>query len=196
MNAFKTVRRNIASNSSSTISYKNKEANFNLALDFPCLTPSNTTTTTTTTTTAPMDYSNTFTPTPDPTIVPNPDPDIKIILEPRMPPPGWHKYSLNKSTRVMTVDYGKGTGPASNANVTHDNIINHEYIEGQHFIKMMNRLEETQLSHAEQFIECYGYDCYERTFLMPNYIPQYFSDASDRDSNNDSSNDFSSDDDR
>lgn len=189
MNAFKTVRRNIASNTSSTISYKTKEANFNLADDFPCLSSSsNITTTTTTTTSAPMDYSNTF--ATDPILIPNLNPTI--ILEPRMPPPGWHKYSLNKSTRVITAEYGKGAKPATAPNANHDNI-NDEYIEGQHFIKMMTRLEETQMRHAEQFIECYGYDCYEHTFLMPHYTPQYFSDCDCSDGTN--SDHFASDDD-
>ena len=112
-------------------------------------------------------------------------------MEPLIPPPGWHKYSWNKSTRIMTADYGAGAKPATkpatkpaNANETHDNIVNDEHIEGQHFIKMMARLEESQLRHAEQFIECYGYDCYERTFLMPHYSPQYFSDCDCSDGTN------------
>jgi hypothetical protein len=167
MNAFKTVRRNLASNPSSTsISYKTKEANFNLAVDFPSLSSSSSSSCSSNAT---IDYSHTFAPAPVPDIIPNPD--ITNILEPRIPPPGWHKYSWNKTTRIMTADYGKGAGPYANA------ATNDEHIQGQHFIKMMNRLEETQLSHAEQFIECYGYDCYEHTFLMPHYSPQYFSDS-------------------
>lgn len=189
MNAFKTVRRNLASSNSSTaIAYKTKEANFNLAVDFPSLSSSsssNATATATTTTNSTIDYSHTFTPAPVPDIIPNPD--IKNILEPRIPPPGWHKYSWNKSTRIMTADYGKGAGPYANAAPAND-----EHIQGQHFIKMMNRLEETQLSHAEQFIECYGYDCYEHTFLMPHYSPQYFSDSDYSDGSN--SDHFASDD--
>jgi hypothetical protein len=173
MNAFKTVRRNLASNNASTVlAYKTKEANFNLAVDFPSLSSSSSSSSSSSNTTssnATIDYSHTFAPAPVPDIIPNPD--ITNILEPRIPPPGWHKYSWNKSTRIMTADYGKGAGPYANA------APDDEYIEGQHFIKMMTRLEETQLSHAEQFIECYGYDCYEHTFLMPHYSPQYFSDG-------------------
>ena len=186
MNAFKTVRRNIASSNTSTVlSYKNKEANFNLATDFPSLSSSSSSNVTTTTPLS-IDYSHTFTPAPDPEpiLISNPP-------EPIAPPPGWHKYSWNKSTRIMTVDYGKGAKPATKpANKsTNDD----ECIEGQHFIKMMTRLEETQLKHAEQFIECYGYDCYEHTFLMPHYSPQYFSDCDYSDGNN--SEYFSSEDD-
>jgi hypothetical protein len=81
----------------------------------------------------------------------------------------------------MTADYGKGAGPYAPDDDIH--------IQGQHFIKMMTRLEETQLRHAEQFIECYGYDCYEHTFLMPHYSPQYFSDGDYSDGNNSSSED-------
>jgi hypothetical protein len=185
MNAFKTVRRNIASNTASTaLSYKNKEANFNLAVDFPSLSssssssnaPSSSSSSNTT-----IDYSHTFTPAPEP--VPDLIPNPTIILEPRIPPPGWHKYSWNKSTRMMTVDYGKGAAPVIN-DVPAD-----DAIQGQHFIKMMARLEQTQLSHAEQFIECYGYDCYEHTFLMPHHTPQYFSDGDYSDASNSSSED-------
>lgn len=178
MNAFKTVRRDIASSNASTVpTYKNKEANFNLAVDFPSLSSSSSSNSNSnfnpTSSNTTIDYSHTFTLAPEPDTTPNPD--NTNILEPRIPPPGWHKYSWNKSTRIMTTDYGKGAAPVINdAPATND-----EYIEGQHFIKMITRLEETQLSHAEQFIECYGYDCYEHTFLMPHYAPQYFSDAGD-----------------
>lgn len=89
----------------------------------------------------------------------------------------------------MTVDYGKGADPSLATNANED-----ECIHGRHFIKMMTRLEETQLSHAEQFIECYGYDCYEHTFLMPHYTPQYFTDSSDY-SDGSNSDHFASDDD-
>ena len=193
MNAFKTVRRNIVSiNASTVLSYKNKEANFNLATDFPSLSSSNSSSPNSNpTTTSSIDYSNTFTLTPDPepTLIHNSNPDI---LEPLIPPPGWHKYSWNKSTRLMTVDYGKGTKPATATAPTTATATNDDCIQGQHFIKMMTRLEETQLKHAEQFIECYGYDCYEHTFLMPHHTPQYFSDASDYSdgSNSNSEDDF------
>jgi hypothetical protein len=186
MNAFKTVRRDITSRNASTISYKTKEANFNLATDFPSLSSSNSNATSSNTT---IDYSHTFTPTPDPAIILNDNPP-----EPITTPPGWHKYSWNKSARTMTADYGKGAGPATDTTTATINIVDDEYIQGQHFIKMMTRLEETQLSHAEQFIECYGYECYEYTFLMPHYSPQYFSDASDYSDGNNSDH-FSSDDD-
>jgi hypothetical protein len=173
MNAFKTVRRDIASNNASTVfSYKNKEANFNLAADFPSLSSSNSSNPTSSNAT--IDYSHTFTPTPDPILIHNANPP-----EPITTPPGWHKYSWNKSARIMAVDYGKGAKPATKPATNTTKPTNDEYIEGQHFIKMMARLEETQLSHAEQFIECYGYDCYEHTFLMAHYSPQYFSDGSD-----------------
>jgi len=188
MNAFKTVRRDIASsNASTTITYKNKEANFNLAADFPSLSSSSSSSNPTSSN-ATIDYSHTFTPSPDPILIHNSNPP-----EPITTPPGWHKYSWNKSTHIMTADYGKGADPSANKSTTNaTNATNDEYIEGQHFIKMMTRLEETQLSHAEQFIECYGYDCYEHTFLMPHYTPQYFSDASDYSdgSNSNSEDDF------
>jgi len=55
------------------------------------------------------------------------------------------------------------------------------------FIKMHSTLQQNYCDHAERFIHCYGYDCYERTFLMPNYDTFGFSDESDGCSDSDES---------
>lgn len=187
MNTFKPSRHTTHTANKPPI---NKEANFNLATDFPALSSSSSSSSNSssapTYATAPstIDYSHTF--VPNPTIAPA-QPINLNPQEPVIPPPGWHKYSCNKSTHVITATYGKGViKDASVANVDDEQHIN----EGQNFIKMMNRLEQTQLQHAEQFIECYGYDCYERTFLMPHYTPQNFSDCSDNNSNSNSDCDY------
>lgn len=189
MNTFKPSRHTTTTANNPPIK---KEANFNLATDFPSLSSSSSSSSLASAPThaiisSTMDYSYTF--VPNPTIIPT-NPINLNPQEPVIPPPGWHKYSCNKSTHVITATYGKGV--IKDASAT--NVDNEQHIEGKHFLKMMSRLEQTQLQHAEQFIECYGYDCYERTFLMPHYTPQNFSDCSDNNSNSDCDYYFSEDD--
>lgn len=187
MNTFKTPRHYIHPSNKPPPKI---EANFNLATDFPSLSSSSSSSLkpsiSTTTTPSTIDYSHTFAPTET-----NAKPINLNPPEPTIPPPGWHKYTCNKTTHVITADYGKN---CHNINMDTRADLNKDPT-NHNFIKMMQHLENAQLHHAEQFIECYGYDCYERTFLMPNYTPQYFSDSSDRDSNSNSDY-YSSEDDR
>jgi hypothetical protein len=86
--------------------------------------------------------------------------------------PGVVRYTLNKRSKKLTVNESVSDVPDES---------------GKRFIKMHATLQQNYCDHADRFIQCYGYDCYERTFLMPNYDPFGFSDESDWSSDSDGS---------
>lgn len=93
-------------------------------------------------------------------------------------PPGVVQYTLNKRTNTLTMLEREPKPDAQ------DKEANLSYYR---FTKMHATLQQNYCDHADHFIQCYGYDCYERTFLMPNYDNSYFSDDSDWSSDSDES---------
>ena len=86
--------------------------------------------------------------------------------------PGVVRYTLNKRSKQLTVKESVPDAPEESY---------------KRFIKMHSTLQQNYCDHADRFIQCYGYDCYERTFLMPNYDSFRFSDDSDWSSDSDES---------
>lgn len=86
--------------------------------------------------------------------------------------PGVVRYTLNKRSKKLTVKESEPDAPEESY---------------KRFIKMHSTLQQNYCDHADRFIQCYGYDCYERTFLMPNYDSFRFSDDSDWSSDSDGS---------
>ena len=86
--------------------------------------------------------------------------------------PGVVRYTLNKRSKKLTVKESVPDAPEESY---------------KRFIKMHSTLQQNYCDHADRFIQCYGYDCYERTFLMPNYDSFRFSDESDWSSDSDGS---------
>jgi len=94
-------------------------------------------------------------------------------------PPGVVQYTRDKRTNKLTV-----LERETDDDETADKEANLSYFR---FTKMHATLQQNYCDHADHFIQCYGYDCYARTFLMPDYDNSYFSDDSDWGSDSDGS---------
>lgn len=99
--------------------------------------------------------------------------DTRVVEVEEVLKPGVVSYTLNKHSKKFAV-----------RETAAPEVVDMSYAR---FIKMHSTLQNNYCDHAERFIQCYGYDCYERTFLMPNYDSFGFSDESDASSESDES---------
>jgi len=73
--------------------------------------------------------------------------------------PGWVKYVVDKKTKQMVET--KGYEPQI--------VLEPEEKEEKMFNELMSALNTTWERNRKSFIECYGEDCYNNTFLMEHY---------------------------
>ena len=99
-------------------------------------------------------------------------------------PPGCVKYTCDKKSKIITVDYGTSVSTSVSSVISVStvtsviSVVKTDVKDPNIYNELMYKLESNWAQYAENYIQIYGNDYYDHYHLMPNYVPHLDYDSS------------------